>query len=474
MTKLAGLAKAVDAIGECLGKGGYLVNSKDVAIYTEDYRHIFDGATALVALPANVDEVAAVVKICSEYGVPLVPQGGATSPCGGGLPSKTGDSIVLSLKRMNKVRSIDRINSTMTVDAGCILADIQKQALECDFLFPLSLGAEGSCTIGGNAATNAGGVNVLRYGNTRDLILGIEVVLPDGRILDQLDALRKNNTGYDLKHLFIGAEGTLGIITGLVLRLLPKPTATQTALVAIQSVAAGVSLLALIQGELGNVVSACELIPRFGLELACKHYPNVRDPFPTSYPYLLLVDFGDMRDGSDLQQAVEETLASGAERGLLDDALIASSQAQEQAFWLIREAMTLAQEPEGGVIKHDIAVPVSRFADFIAEASSAVIQHEPDARVLPFGHLGDGNVHFNICPPVGANSREFIARWPEFNQIVHDISARYGGTISAEHGIGQLKRDELRHYKSHVAMGVMDTIKAALDPKGIMNPGKLL
>jgi FAD/FMN-containing dehydrogenase len=420
--------------------------------------------------PASTGDVAAIVKICADTRTPLVPQGGNTGLVGGQIPN---GEVLLSLKRLNRVRAIDCDNNTLTVEAGCILADVQRAAGDADRLFPLSLSAEGSATIGGTISTNAGGTNVLRYGNARDLVLGLEAVLPDGRVWDGLRGLRKDNTGYDLKQLFIGAEGTLGVVTAAVLKLFPRPRTRETALVAVTSVEAAVALLHRMQSASGGSVTGFELMPQIGLGFVVKHIPGSRAPFAVEHPWVVLIELTSPARTSALRSALEETLS--AESGSqVRDAVIARNEREADEFWRLRDSMSEAQKPEGGSIKHDVSVPVSRIATFLTEASMAVEAAEPGVRVVAFGHLGDGNIHFNLSQPAGGQKEAFLARWQALSDIVHAIVARHHGSISAEHGLGIMKRDEITRYKSAVEIDLMRQIKRTLDPLGIMNPGKVV
>ncbi|HET6222118.1 MAG TPA: FAD-binding oxidoreductase, partial [Dongiaceae bacterium] len=382
--------------------------------------------------------------------------------------------IILSLKRMNRVREIDPLDYTITVDAGCVLAEVQRAAAAADRLFALSLAAEGSCQIGGNLSTNAGGINVLRYGNARELVLGLEVVLPDGRVWDGLRALRKDNTGYDLKQLFIGAEGTLGIITAAVLKLFPKPRERVTAFAALGDLAAVVELLARCRSASGDAVTSFELLPRSGIDLGLRFIPGAADPLAERRDYYALIEFSAAAENSDLRPRMEATLAAALEDGLIADATIAESDAQAARLWFLREAVVEIQKVAGASIKHDISVPVSQVPAFIAQASAAVSAALPDIRVVPFGHVGDGNVHFNLYRPEAMSDPAFLAQQPALSRLVHDIAAALGGSISAEHGIGQLRRDDLGDYKPALELELMRRIKTALDPHNIMNPGKVV
>jgi FAD/FMN-containing dehydrogenase len=461
-------------IKAALGSGGFIDDPAAMAPYLGEERGLYRGAALGVARPAATEDVAAVVRLCAEARVPIIPQGGNTGLCGGAVPEEGALGIVMSLGRMNRVRALDRVNYTITVDAGAILAAVQRAAEDADRLFPLSLGAEGTCQIGGNLSTNAGGIAVLRYGNMRDLTLGLEVVLPDGAVWDGLKGLRKDNTGYDLKQLFIGGEGTLGIITAATLKLFPRPRELETAFLGLARVEDAMALFARARAASGDQLTAFELIPRIGLEIAMAHVPGVHDPLATKHAWYVLTEMSSSQDGSGLRGALEAFLTAMMEVGLVADGTLAASAAQARDLWRIREGMVEAQKHIGAGIKHDVSVPVSSVARFITAASEAVTQHHPGARPIPFGHVGDGNIHFNIAQPPGADPTAFLAEWGTISHLVHDIVAGLDGSISAEHGIGILKRDELPRYKPAVALELMRRIKAALDPDGIMNPGKIL
>lgn len=464
------LQRLRDAVGE----GGYLERPEDVAPYLVEWRDLFHGNTSLVVRPQSAAEVAAVVRVCHETRTPFVPQGGRTGLCGGAVPDDSGRAIVLSLERLNRIRDVDPAGYTLTAEAGCVLATLQQAAAQVDRLFPLSLAAEGSCQLGGNLATNAGGLAVLRYGTARDLTLGLEVVLPDGRVWDGLRALRKDNTGYALRELFIGAEGTLGVITAAVVKLFPRPRDVQTAFIAVPSVEAAVALLALARGASGDRVTACELVPRAGLELVRRHIPGAVVPLSNDPPWALVLELSGGREAGELRATLEHVLESALSAGLASDATLAESQKTTAAIWRLRESMSDAQRPEGGCIKHDVSVPVPRVAALIDEATRAVHRLEPNARIIAFGHVGDGNIHFNVLQPVGADKAAFLARWGELARAVHDVTHTLGGSISAEHGLGQLKRDEVKHYKSALELELMARIKSALDPHALSNPGKVI
>jgi len=457
-----------------VGPQGFLDQPADIEPFTVDHRKLYQGSTPLVLRPESTEQVAAILRMCNESGIGVVPVGGNTSYCGGATPSSDGTQIVVSLARMKRVRAVDPLNYTMIVEAGCVLAEAQAAAAAVDRLFPLSLGSEGSCQIGGNLSTNAGGTAVLRYGMMRDLILGLEVVLPDGRVLDGLRSLRKDNTGYDLRDLFIGAEGTLGIITAASCKLFSQPVHVITALVAVPHPEAAVALLARLRAASGDAVSTFELIPRIAVDFVLRHIPQTTDPFDTTYNWYVLVEIGSGPLAGGMREGMETQLADSMENDVVLNAVIATSEAQREMFWRMRETIPEAQRREGASIKHDVSVISSDLPRFIVEASAAIQQIAPQARIVAYGHLGDGNLHFNASQPIEGNPAEFTALAPRINRAVHDLIAHYGGSFSAEHGIGQLKRGELQRYKNPVALSVMHSIKHALDPKGIMNPGKVL
>ncbi len=469
---MAGILPRLAAI---VGPTQVLTEALDTEAFLTDWRGRYHGQAVCVVRPGSTLEVAQVVALCAAEGVPVVPQGGNTSLCGGGIPDASGTAVLLNLSRLKRVRAVDTDNNTLTVEAGCTLQQVQDAAEAVDRLFPLTLAAQGSCAIGGNLSTNAGGVNVLRYGNMRDLTLGLEVVLPDGRIWDGLKGLRKDNTGYDLKHLFIGAEGTLGIITAAVLKLYPQPREQATAWVALASPEAAVSLLGRLRRDAGERITGFELVGRQALELVLKHIPGARDPLPDRVsPWYVLAELSDTLAGSDLAGTLENILGEEIEQGGILDASLARSQSQTEALWALRENISEAQKIDGISIKHDVSVPVSRIAAFVARASAELSQAFGGVRVVCFGHVGDGNLHYNLSRPASGDNASFIASTQAANRIVHDLVAEFGGSISAEHGIGQLKRAELRHYKSPLELELMARIKLALDPQGIMNPGKIL
>ncbi|MGY3447319.1 FAD-binding oxidoreductase [Bradyrhizobium sp. USDA 4473] len=447
-----------------------VTDAADIEPYVTEERDLFHGRSQLVLRPGSTAEVAAICKLASEHRIALVPQGGNTGLVGGQTPHN--GEVVVSLRRLDKIRDIDVESNTMTCEAGVVLQIAQQKAAEVDRLFPLSLGAEGSCTIGGNLSTNAGGTGALAYGVAREMALGLEVVLADGRVLNALSKLKKDNTGYDLRNLFIGAEGTLGIITAATLKLFPRPRAVETAYVGLTSPAAALKLLSISRNQAAGALTSFELLADIAVDFSIRHGIDIRDPLTSKHPWYVLMELSSSRD--DARDTLEAILAQGMEDGIVDDAVIAANLSQRQAFWKLRDEMSAAQKPEGGSIKHDISVPVAAVPAFIEEANAAVVKLIPGARPVPFGHLGDGNIHYNVSQPVGANAADFLARWHDVNAVVFEIVLRMGGSISAEHGIGVLKRDELPDVKDNVAIELMRSIKAMLDPLGIMNPGKVL
>ncbi len=443
---------------------------RDMEPYLVEERGLWRGHSQLVLRPGSTEEVARICKLASETKTALVPQGGNTGLVGGQL-SHHGE-IVLSLKRLDKIREVDTRSNAMTAEAGVILANAQRSAADVDRLFPLSLGSEGSCTIGGNLSSNAGGIAALAYGVARDLVLGLEVVLADGRILNDLSKLKKDNTGYNLRHLFIGAEGTLGIITAATLKLFPKPRSVETAFVGIPSPDAALTLLDMSQNLAASNLTSFELIPHIAIDFCVKHGPSIRAPLSGRHHWYVLMEISSPRE--DARDTIESILSQGMERDIVEDAVIAANLDQRAAFWTLREVISPAQKPEGGSIKHDVSVPVASVPQFLREADAAVTKVVPGARPFAFGHLGDGNIHYNVSQPVGADTAAYLARWHDVNDAVHAIVARMGGSISAEHGIGILKRDELPRVKDPVALEIMRSLKTMLDPMNILNPGKVL
>jgi FAD/FMN-containing dehydrogenase len=459
---------------EIVGPDYVLTAPEDCAPYLTDWRGRFTGRALAVLRPNDPQQVAQLVRACADARVPLVPQGGKTGLVLGGVPDASGQAVVLSLARMKRIRALDPVNRTITVDAGCILHDVQQAAAEQGCLFPLSLAAEGSCTIGGNLSTNAGGTAVLRYGNARDLCLGLEVVTPHGELWSGLRGLRKDNTGYDLRDLFIGAEGTLGVITGAVLKLFPQPKASITALVALAAPRDALALLNLMQDHCGASLTGFELMSDYCMRLVATHFPHLPTPFVKRHPQYVLLEVSSSESEQHAVGLLEQALEQAVDRDLADDAVLATSSAQSRALWHLREHIPLAQAAAGKNIKHDISLPVSSIADFIDTTDARLKQAFPDCQVVCFGHLGDGNLHYNVAPPEGQPHDQFLANQQEINRIVHDSVEACSGSISAEHGIGALKRDDLVRYKSKVELDMMRAIKAALDPLGIMNPGKIL
>ena len=457
-----------------VGERGLIVDTREQQPFVNDWRDQWHGRAAAVVRPGNTDEVARVVALLAQMHVPIVPQGGNTGMCGASVPDTSGSQVVVSLARMNRVREVDAENNTMTVEAGCVLQNLQELAQRHDRLFPLSLAAEGSCQIGGNISTNAGGSGVLRYGNTRELVLGLEVVLPDGRVWHGLRGLRKDNTGYDLKQLFVGAEGTLGIITAAVVKLFPRPSTVVTALVGLDHPAGSVALLSRLRAACGDRVTGYELMARTCLDLVVHNIPGARDPMDQAYPWYVLVELADSAPDAPLETSLQDALEDAAEADLVRDAVLASSEAQRKALWALRENIPEAQKLAGIGIKHDVSVPVSRVPDLIGRAGEALHRRFPEVRIAPFGHVGDGNIHYNCSVPVDREGHPLDACIPEVNHIVYEVVHSLGGSISAEHGLGVLKREEIVRYKDDVEMDLMRTLKRALDPNGIMNPGKVL
>ena len=452
-----------------------LTDDQDKTPYLTDWRKRYTGKALAVVLPKTAQEVAKIVQLCAANQIAVVPQGGHTGFCGGATPDDSGKQIVLNLKRMNTIREIDVANQTITLEAGCILQAVQEKAAEQDFLFPLSLGAEGSCMIGGNLATNAGGTNVLRYGNTRDLCLGLEVVTAQGEIWNGLKGLRKDNTGYDLRDLFIGSEGTLGIITAAVMKLYPLPISQWTTLVSANSVASTIALLNLFQKRATSLLTGFEMMTQESLALNEKHFPQMANPLKGNPPYTVLIELSDHESEAHVRQLLETILEEAFESGLITDAVIANSLAQANTFWQMREHITLAQAQEGANLKHDITIPLSALESFIQETDTLMRLKYPGVRIINFGHLGDGNLHYNIAPPLGVDPKAFnLANEKPIHELIYAQVERCQGSISAEHGVGQLKLDGLRAHKGEVAHDLMKTLKRALDPQNILNPHKVV
>jgi FAD/FMN-containing dehydrogenase len=462
LTRLAAIVGTDRVIADAALMGDYL----------SEPRQLYRGRARAIVQPASTAEVAAIVALCNQTAAKIVPQGGNTGLVGGQTPSDAGDEIVLLLTGMNRLREIDVLTNSMTVDAGMTLKAARAAADDADRYFPLSLNAATACTIGGNLATNAGGSSAVAYGVARDLVLGLEVVLADGRVLDDLSKLKKNNTGYDLKNLFIGSEGTLGIITGAVLKLFSKPRATVTALAGLRDLDHALALLTLAQDQVDTELKTYELLPRIAFDFVLKHDTDAADPLPAAYPFYALLEFTSQSTG--LDQRVTSLVETARARGIVADAKIADAPEARKALWHIRLKVPDIQTLEGGSIKHDISVPIAAVPAFLREVETAVTARIPGARLVAFGHLGDGNIHCNVSQPVGADRNAFLARWHEVNEIVHGIVAKHHGSISAEHGIGRLKRDLLPSVKDPVALDLMRTLKKTLDPKGILNPGKVL
>lgn len=460
---------ALAELKAALGPSGWTEDPAEIAPWLTEWRNKWQGHTPLMLKPGSTAEVSQAVEICARHGVAIVPQGGDTGLVGGQIPY---GEVLLSTRRLRAVRDVTPLDDAMTVEAGVTLLEAQQAAAAADRFFPLSLAAEGTATIGGVISTNAGGTAVLRYGMMRDLVLGIEAVMPDGQVFKGLKRLRKDNTGYDLKQLLIGAEGTLGVVTAATLKLFPVMRSRATAVVGLESAHAAIQLLATAKAETGGGVEAFELMKRIGVEFAIRHVPGVREPLETVHPWYVLIELTSGEPGA-AEAGMERILASAFEDGLIVDAAIAQNETQTRDFWKLREEQSAAQKPEGGGWKHDVSVPVSRIADFLDEATAAVERFEPGARVSAFGHVGDGNMHYDILCPPGGDLKAFLGRWEAGSQVVHDIVARYDGSISAEHGLGRLKTEEARRYKSALEIETMRAIRQAIDPKRIMNPAVL-
>ena len=463
---------SLDRFAAIVGEKYAIRDAGQMAPFLHEPRGLYEGRAALVLKPGSTKEVSEILKLAQETKTAIVPQGGNTGLVGGQIAFDA-RAVVVSTVRLDKIREVDAATNSMTCEAGVVLARAQEAASAHDRLFPLSLGAEGSCTIGGNLATNAGGTQALSYGVARDLVLGLEVVLAGGRVWHGLKKLKKDNTGYDLRHLFIGSEGTLGIITAAALKLFPAPRSSATAFAGVASPQDALALLNFMQARFGTALTSFELIARRGIEFATKHLPGAREPLAASHPWYVLVEISSPNIER-VRAMLETALTEAAENNVVRDATIAASEAQRLAFWNMRTGLAEVQKPEGGSIKHDISVPVGSVPALIEQAGAAVEKLIPGARPVPFGHLGDGNIHYNVSQPVGADERAFLDRWEEVNAVVHAIVAKLGGSISAEHGIGVLKRELLPGVKDAVELELMRSLKRALDPDGILNPGKVL
>lgn len=466
------MTEIIQKLERIVGRQYVITDKQKTAIYTEEQRRRYTSDCLAVVLPQTSAEVSGIVKFCGQKNISMVAQGGNTGAMGGAVANK--NQLIVNLKRLDNIIEVNPTDYTMTVQAGCILANIQDTAKQHDRLFPLSLGAQGSCQIGGNLATNAGGINVLHYGNARDLVLGIEVVLSDGKILHALNTLRKNNTGYDLKNLFIGSEGTLGIITAAVLKLLPYPKGQLVSLIGIEAIDSGVALLSRLKFASSDRLTTFELMSQIAVETAVKHIHGQTSPFDKPYPWYILAIVHSSEQDSHLKQQIESTLASALEDGMIKDALIAQNQTQANRLILLREDIVEAQKFIGGSIKHDVSVPVSKVSEFIAHAYRAVKAFMPNALPYPYGHLGDGNIHFNISQPADMDKQKFLENWKAINTLIHDITHQYQGSFSAEHGIGISKLDEMEKYKDATELKLYRQLKKLLDPKGLLNPGKLV
>ena len=459
---------------DIVGPDGILTDAADIAPYLTDHRKLYQGRALAVIAPRSVEQISRLLRFCNESRIGVVPHGGNTGYCGGATPDESGNQVVVSLRRMNRIRGVDALNYSLVAEAGCILADVQRAADEAERFFPLSLGSEGTCQIGGNLSTNAGGLSVLRYGMMRELVLGLEVVLADGRVLSSLSALRKDNTGYDIKSLFLGAEGTLGIITAASVKLFPKIRSSATAFVAVPKVRAAVDLLARLREASGDRISSFELIPRIGVELTTQHIPGVIDPLQQPYSWYVLCELTSARAADPLDTIMEEALGAALEDGLVLDAALARNERERAALWKLRETIPEAQRIDGASLKHDISVTITTLPDFVERASRWVEDNVPDGRLVIYGHVGDGNLHFNLNQAPGSDRNLFLAREPAIKRALHDLVSEFGGSFSAEHGIGRLKVEELEHYASPVEIDLMRAVKKALDPNGVLNPGKVL
>ncbi|MBH9987944.1 FAD-binding oxidoreductase [Bartonella sp. W8098] len=466
--------KLIDRFIEIVGVNHALVDQDVISSYLVEQRGLYHGRTPLVLRPSSPQEVSEIMKLASETLTPIVPQGGNTGLVGAQQPDESANEIIVSMERLNRIRSIDVEGNLALVEAGVVLHTLQEKVDEKGRFFPLSLGSEGSCQIGGNLSSNAGGTDVLAYGNTRELCLGLEVVLPDGRILDDLRYVKKDNSGYDLKDLFIGAEGTLGIITAAVMKLFPKPQGKAVAYAGMKSPEKALKLLLLAQKKAGSMLTGFELMAKVGMEMSLRYVKGAHAPLEHESEWYVLLDLSSSHSDGEAENTMEDILADALQQGVIEDASIARSVSQQKEFWRLREDMSPAQKLEGGSIKHDISVPIASIPDFISEAAKIIETISPGARIVCFGHMGDGNLHYNVSQPVGADKQAYLSLWGEMNHRIHTLVMSYNGSFSAEHGIGQLKRKELVAFKSPVALSLMRSIKQVFDPKNIMNPGKML
>ncbi len=464
----------LEALRAILGRDELLSDATAIAPFLTDHRRLYHGSALAVAVPRTVEQISKLLQYCNRERIGIVPHGGNTSYCGGATPDESGRQLVLSLRRLNRVRKVEPLNYSLTVEAGCTLAAVQQAAEDADRLFPLSLGSEGSCQIGGNLATNAGGTSVVRYGMMRDLVLGVEVVLADGRVLASLSELRKDNTGYDTKSLFLGAEGTLGVITAASLKLFPRVRASATAFAAVTGVPAAVEMLGRTREASGDRVSSFELIPRIGIDLTTRHIPGVRDPLTERHEWYVLCELTSSRADDPLEAILGEMLTEEVERGSVLDAVLARSERERNELWKLRETIPEAQRLDGASLKHDLSLPLTALAAFVAEAARWLAGNVPDGRLVCYGHVGDGNLHFNLNQAPGTSREIFLARETPIKRVLHDMVHTYGGSFSAEHGIGRLKVAELERYAPATELDVMRALKQALDPNGILNPGKVL
>ncbi len=468
------MTSVLEQLREIVGDDALRSTPDDDAPLLVDHRALYRGTALAVVRPRNVPTIQRLLAFCNERRIGVVPQGGNTSYCGGATPDDSGQQVLLALTRLNTIRSIDATNYSLTAEAGCVLADVQRAARDADRFFPLSLGSEGSCQIGGTLSTNAGGLNVLRYGMTRELVLGLEVVLPDGQLLSTLQGLRKDNTGYDIKSVFLGAEGTLGVITAATLKLFPAPRAIATAFVAVPNPAAAVALLDRLRGSSGDRISSFELIPRVGIELTTRHIPGVTDPLATTSPWYVLCELSSANANDALDTALEHALQAATDAGEVTDGTLAQNERQRAALWRLRESIPEAQRHEGASVKHDVSLPISALARFVTEASEWIAAHVPSGFLVAYGHVGDGNLHFNVNQRRGTDNAAFRAETASLQRFVHDLVHAYHGSFSAEHGIGRLKVEELERYAEPLELELMQRLKCAFDPNGIMNPGKVL